>query len=396
VKVAAAVVVAAALVLPAAQAAERKAMPSVLGLDYAQPGLVRLAWFDPLTLRMLPRPAAQVGRYVGRWSFSPDRSVLAIAAADTLDARGTADFKLRFVSVGEMRGVDEVDLGNGSADSVTWLRPDRLLALVSGEPPRIAVVDPSRHVLLRSVPLPRYPDQVERLPDRLALLLGSSGSFAPAVLAVVDADGALRTVTLDRISIGTVGFEGRSPGFAVDRAGMRAFVVGADFTVAEVNLDTLGVKYHGVSKRALAKYLAGSVRQALWLGNGFLAVSGEDRSPTAEHPAGLRLVDTRRWSTRVVDRWIDHVERVPATAIFEAWSSSAAPWRVDVYGRGGTRRYRMDISGRQFNVEGPYGYVCADTDGSVMRIVNAGSGRTLRVPARPRPFCPYLLYGQSD
>ena len=47
---AAVVVAAAALVLPAAQAAERKTASPVLGLDVAKGGLVRLAWFDPLTV----------------------------------------------------------------------------------------------------------------------------------------------------------------------------------------------------------------------------------------------------------------------------------------------------------------------------------------------------------
>ncbi len=391
---AAAVLVAAALVLPAAQAAERKTASPVLGLDFGHAGSV-LAWVDPFTLAKLQRPQVSLGGSAGSWSFSPDRSTLAIGAAETTGASVRAEFKLRFVSVGEMRVIDELDLGEPQFEDVTWLRPDRLLALVRADSPRIVVVDPSRRVVLRSVSLPRTAGPVARLPDGLALLLGSDGPFAPAELAVVDADGALRSVTLDRISVGTVGHEERVPGFAVDRARGRAFVVGTDLTVAEVNLDTLAVKYHGGRTRALAKAPAGAVRQALWLGHGLLAVSGADRSwaTAATQPVGLRLMDTRNWRTRIADRWIDHIERVPGNSIFLASSASAAPWRIDVYGLRGKRRYRLDLNGSQLWMQGPYGYVCESS--TVIRIVSASGGRTLRVPASPRPACPYLLYGQS-
>jgi hypothetical protein len=386
VKVAAAVVVAAALVLPAAQAAERNAASPVLSFDFSQAGVIQLAWIDPLTLTKLDRPNVVLGRYTRSWSFSPGRSTLAIAAADA-----ASDFKLRYVSIGDMRLIDELDLGD-AVDAMTWLRPDRLLGLIGSNSSELAVVDPTHGALVRTVPLPGSPRQVERVPGGLVLLLATPGAFAPPVLAVADPEGGLRTVTLDRISIGEVGLQGRSPGFAVDRAHRRAFIVGGDLTIAEVNLDTLAVKYHGGTKRALAKFVVGWVRQALWLGHDLLAVSGYDRSFTAQHALGLRMVNTRIWKTRVVDRWVDDIERGSGNALFVA-ESDAAPWLRYVYTLRGKLRYRTQVgaAGGSLALVGPYGYVCFQ--GTLDRVVSAGSGRTLRVARDRHENCPQLLHG---
>jgi hypothetical protein len=399
-KLAAAVIVAAALVLPAAQAAERKsAVPPVLGLDVARNGVQRLAWFDPSSLSTLQGRKAPLGRYAGSWSFSPDRSVLAIAAAQTTGYQQQPLFKLRFVNARGMRVLGELSLGAWQFDTVTWLRADRLLAVVRPDS-SIAVVDPSRRLLVRWVPLVRPPVNVARLPDGLALLLGSQDSFAPAVLAVVDTDGALRTVTLDRISIGSVvGEQGRidvrSPGFALDAATHRAFVVGTDFTVAEIDLDTLRVAYHGGSARSLAKYAYGPTRYAVWLGNGVLAVAGANYSgdETKGEPVGLRLIDTHDWSTRLVDPSVGYVWRAAGSPIFFATAPGPST-RFDAYGMDGALRYQLDLSdGEWLSLGGPYGYVCSNRD-RVLRVLDVGNGVQAGLRGE-RPACPTLLYGQS-
>src|SRR4051794_12628218 len=96
-KLSAAVVVATALVLPAAQAAQGTSTRDVLSLASSTSG-VRLAWVDALRLTKLARPGVDLGRTWGSWTFSPDRSTLAIVAGDTSDTA-----RLRFVNVGEMR-----------------------------------------------------------------------------------------------------------------------------------------------------------------------------------------------------------------------------------------------------------------------------------------------------
>jgi hypothetical protein len=56
---------------------------------------------------------------------------------------------------------------------------------------------------------------------------------------------------------------------------------------------------------AEAKILSGPWRNALWLGDGQLAVTGYDGSAKGAHmeiPSGLELIDTTNWTARQVDR----------------------------------------------------------------------------------------------
>src|SRR5207253_3469117 len=102
------------------------------------------------------------------------------------------------------------------------------------------------------------------------------------------------------------------PALAVDPSGKRAAVVGSGGLVAEVDLDTLAVAYHPQAARSPAragKAFEGWHRDALWLPNGTLAVTGMDYQWTVKNgaeemsgtPAGVTLVDTRQWTSRVVD-----------------------------------------------------------------------------------------------
>jgi hypothetical protein len=93
--------------------------------------------------------------------------------------------------------------------------------------------------------------------------------------------------------------------------------------VAEVDLRSLGVAWHRIEPRAgllrrlaawllpaaEAKSVHGPVRMAAWLGDGRLAVWGQDeskpvvRGSTLEtwlRPAGLRLIDTRTWRATTI------------------------------------------------------------------------------------------------
>jgi hypothetical protein len=173
-----------------------------------------------------------------------------------------------------------------------------------------------------------------RLSDGLVLLLGPPSGIGPARVTAVDAHGRSRTVSLPGIAAGfqepadwsRAGASSRrvQPGLAVDPDGRRAFVVGAGTPVAEVDLHSLGVAWHRTEPRpgplrrladwllpaAEAKSVYGPVRMAAWLGDGLLAVWGQDerkpvvRGPTVEQqwlrPAGLRLVDTRTWRATTI------------------------------------------------------------------------------------------------
>ncbi len=131
-------------------------------------------------------------------------------------------------------------------------------------------------------------------------------------------------------------FTGAEPGLAVDPVGNTAFVVGGDQTVATVDLATLAVAYHDPT-RMLAradKVLAGPTRETAWLGNGLLAVTGENDNAWLDankayqesvEPAGLTIVDTRTWTSRLVDAGTSRVSFNDGLllATGESWDTTA-------------------------------------------------------------------------
>jgi hypothetical protein len=381
-KLAAAFAVALTLALPAASAADGQ---RVLGIDTTVLGM-RLAWYDPATLTRLPGPSVSLANHDGSWSFSPDGKRLAIGS------EGAAD--LRLIDVRNMRTLGHVGTKTGIRPGhVTWLSARRLLATGSNV---VAVVDPQRVRIVRRTKLPGIVEGGARLPGGLALLLGQDvNGFAPAKIAVVDGEGRVRSVTLDRISIGYYHagdqYEVRSPGLALDPATRRAFVVGADYAIAEVDLRALTVSYHGGASRSLAKEIPGPVRNARWLGNGLLAVAGMD----ALRREGLRIVDTRDWSTRVVDAQSVNLTLGDGVLI---GSAPFVPPDIAVFGMDGALRYRFGLqSGEHFNVSGRYGYVCSGA--SLSRVIELASGAMLRqvqTQGLTGPACATLLLGASS
>jgi hypothetical protein len=374
------------LVLPAAAAGPAP----VLGVERVF-GVDRLAWFDPATLTTLPGRKVTLGQYNGPWAFSADRSRLAIAGQDVA--------RLRLVNTRAMRVLGDVTLrGGGYVENVSWMSATRVLAVVqpAADDAVAVVVNPTEKRVVRRTRLPGMPYGGASFGGGIVLLLAPQDGFGPAVIAVVDADGRLRTVTLDRISVGglqhqeTSSFERRQPGLAVDPLGRRAFVVGADFAVAQVDLDSLALAYHG-SVRSLSKNVNGPVRFARWLGGGVLAVSGIDyQGDEVGNAVGLRLIDTRDWSGRTVD---------PGVASFSLGDGllvGTGPWgdaprRYGVYDFNGTFRYSVETEGDQtFFLAGQYGYVCG---GGQARVVAAATGAAL---PQTSGQCPWLLYGQSS
>jgi hypothetical protein len=139
------------------------------------------------------------------------------------------------------------------------------------------------------------------------------------------------------------------PGLAVDPDGRRAFVVGAGDPLAVVDLRTLEVAWHRTEPRpgllgrladwllpaAEAKSVHGPVRMAAWLGDGLMAVWGQDetepvvRGPTVEQwlrPAGLRLVHlfgTRQVNWLQVNGGRAYVDLTPSTDRYVGHDSQA-------------------------------------------------------------------------
>jgi hypothetical protein len=239
-----------------------------------------------------------------------------------------------------MRTQGDVKTPNGDVLALAWLTPRRVVGI---DRIGVFVVDPVARRLVKSRRLEGTFLASGRTSSALVVLLGPPGTalpistvwdwgstIGPARLVTISADGRVHTVQLDRIRSGaeisgTGWARDRSiPGFALDRAGGRAFVVGGDGVVAEVDLRTLRVTYHepreGTSllgrvlswlqPAAAAKGpMPGATRVAAWLGNGVVAVSGADvqvatrpnDADVSTTPYGLRLIDTRNWTTRVVE-----------------------------------------------------------------------------------------------
>ena len=388
----AAFVCAACLVAAGAQASPR----SMLGIDYERG---RLAWFDPATLTPLPGRKVEMPGGACSWSLSVDRAQLAYSNCE----RG-----LVFVDARTMRRVAAVDVAQRltTVENLVWLRPDRLLATTTQS--TLLVIDPRTRRVLRRVTLPGPVSGRRVLADgRIAYLTSTAGAFGPARVAIADADGNLRVAEVGRISTGTV-YDAdsrdphgtvRSAGFAVDLAGARAYVVSPELLVAEVDLATLAVSYHGAT-RVLAKSIEGPMRSAAWLGDGLLAVSGADYATTGagsarkevSRPFGLYVVDTRTWTVRLVDPAGSWFRQAPGLLLADrgAWEAKHA---VVAYGLDGTERYRIALEPRwSLATGGGFGYVC---DGmALVRMMDLASGTSVAAPAGRS--CVTLLDGPAS
>ena len=305
------------------------ATPSpLLGLAVAPPYSNALVRLDPATLRRVGRGRVVLGEHDSAWSFSPGRSRLVLG-----DTKGD----LLLVDARRLRPLGHLATGVRSMVQATqWLDAWHVVAAVGWccnvEQSRLVVVDVPRRKVLSRRSLGGTLERAAHAPQGLVLLLGPEKGIGPSRLAVAGRDGALRSVALDRVVSGTEDVPAdaqiarrESPGLAVDAAGSRAFVVGAESEVAEVDLARLEVSYHSLTRStsllgrlhdwlespAGAKVaLNGPSRGALWLGNGILAVYGTDdrayldaagKVQQDSTPSGLQLVGTRDWSVRTLD-----------------------------------------------------------------------------------------------
>lgn len=273
-----------------------------------------------------------LGRSVGAWSFSPNRRQLAIGVDRVLG--------VRIVDVRKMRTVGDVQTPNGNVLAIAWLAPRRIVGI---DRAGLFVVDPVAKRLVRSRLLQGTLLGWDRTASALVLLFGPpaegspvasvgewGGTVGPARLDVISTDGGVRSLRLDRIRSGAeidgtgTAHDRWIPGFALDRAGGHAFVVGGDGVIAQVDLRSLAVTYHEPGQhvsllgRALGWLqpaasakgpIAGPARHAAWVGNGMLAVSGADVHVTVQphdidvdtQPYGLRLIDTNDWTMRTLE-----------------------------------------------------------------------------------------------
>jgi hypothetical protein len=396
---------------------------------------VQLVQLDPDSLRPLPGRRLALTDTVAGYAWSPDGSTLVLGDTDT-DA-------LFLIDAQRMRMLGKMWLDVPNAPQwFGWLGPRRLLAVVD-QPLRdpdaklgdtaVVLVDPLARRVLRRQNLHSGVQTAVFDGDRAVLLTTPSEGIGMASLAVVDGQGTVRPVPLRAISAGykeptdqgsSEGVtERREVGLAVDRAGGRAFVVAAGTPVAEVDLATLRVTYHGLSQPASllqrlagwfvpaaeAKLASGPLRSACWLGDGLLAVWGSDarvvkdaggERTVKETPSGLKLVDTRRWTVTPLHpeatavRW--HDGRLLAFGV--RWYEQERPGGIGltIYGPG-DRRPLQPVKNRpvhELDVNGDLAYAItwgsSDLQKSEVAVVDLPRGR-VRTTIRGEP--PYLLLG---
>lgn len=358
---------------------------------------------DRESLDALPGPRVPLRGRTTAASFSPDGTTL------TVGAPGSP--WVRFVDLDEMRAAGDVRLRRrGSVDLTAWLSDRRVLVIVTqpGCCPSAAgfsIVDRISRRVVAKGELGGTLEAAEPWAGHgWVFLVSPPGAVGDADLVLVARDGSVRHVELG-ITAGSRpprpggrGGEGHHPDLAVDPANGRAVVVGAG-VVAEVALETLRITYHELREpisllgrirnwlepEALADPPApGTVRKAVWVGNGRVATSGwnavVESGRGIQRPIGLQIIDTRKWTRRVVD------ERMRSFA-YAAGTLVASDIRL--YGGEATGLVGYETDGRlRFHVFdekevgtalilGEHAYVTGRWSGRRADIVDLRSGRVI-------------------
>jgi hypothetical protein len=270
--------------------------------------------------------------------------------------------RIEIVDLARMRRVRTIRLGvPGSVVRMAWPSRDRLLVVVEG-PLRTGAVNPRTGAV---GPLRRVQGTAlahDAAGSAIAFLLAPRVGIGLVRVAVSDG-GPVRSAALEGIRGGTGSAEGSAgretpvrtlvPAFAVEPGGRRAVVVAASGRVAEIDLGSLGVRYHEPGSTASllgrmrnwleptadAKLLQGTVLTAVWLPSGLVIVSGVDYRAEDAAPAGATVLDTREWSTRRLDPAAMSAQRVGNGFALLRWSATRTT--ATVYDMAARRRFRV-------------------------------------------------------
>lgn len=396
---------------PAAVTLSERRPTTILGLVYDQEE-AELRRLDALTLRPSGRARLR-GLEAGMHSFSPDRRTLVLAS-------GRGGPRLRFIDTRTLRLQGSLDLpGLGWPSEFLWGSSSRLIVLLAGEEVRVVTVDPLARKVIGSQPLTGVTVAFDARAGRLAVLLAPSGSIGGSRLAVFDdAGGLVGIAPLPQVQAGSERIESsedryatrtRRPGVAVSPDGTRAVVVSAGNQIAEVKLDTLQVSSHELSQpisllgrlqnwlepTAQAKVVEGPYRDARWLGEHHIAVTGIDQrglkdGKWAASAVGLRLIDTRNWSVRTVAEHVTGIVRVRdlLLAFGGNWPEGSTGTGLLAYNQGAEQRFHA-LGERPIGwieTAWPYGYVPhANGQGQRRDVIDLRSGRLLRTTSTRRP-----------
>ena len=363
---------------------------TVLGVVWQADDSTLLRRFSPTSLAPSSQ-AVKLGHNGGAWSFSPDESLVALA--------GAAPLEIRIVDIGRMR-LDKVlplprDFARPPEEpavtSLAWPTERRILALVEwgAWSHALVVIDPFERRIVSREAIEGTLVALARTHEGLALLLAPIGRIGPSRLLLVDSAGEQRSIALADVPAGLETIDPQRsvqrlaiPALAVDPAGARALVVPAAGPVAEVDLASGRVGYHEVHESvsllgrlrnwlepaAEAKTAEGPERQAVWVGEHLVAVSGQDTHQTAKGdeqttPAGLALIDVRRWTKRILDEHASQFSFSAGTllAYGTTWTDATHERGMGLtgYGLDGHERFHLFENEPIYFLEtaGPYAYV---------------------------------------
>jgi hypothetical protein len=363
---------------------------SVLGIVWQKDDNTLLRRFSRSSLTPSSQ-AVKLGHNGGAWSFSPDESLVALA--------GAAPLEIRIVDIRRMR-LDEVlplppDFARPPEEpavtSLAWPTERRILALVEwgAWSHALVVIDPFERRIVSREAIEGTLVALARTNDGLALLLAPLGRIGPARLLLVDSAGDQRSIALADVPAGVETIDPQRsaqglaiPALAVDPAGARALVLPAAGPLAEVDLASGRVRYHDVHEpvsllgrlrnwlqpAAEAKTAEGPERQAVWVGEHLVALSGRDTHQTAKGdeqttPAGLALIDVRQWTKRILDKRASQFSFSAETllAYGTTWTDATHERGMGLtgYGLDGQERFHLFENEPIYFVEtaGPYAYV---------------------------------------
>jgi hypothetical protein len=336
-------------------------------------------------------PRLRIFNPVAAWAYAADRERLVLA---TEAGSGSTDPipTIQFVHSFSVHRYGSTKLADGHVAALSWgdgyvnAVVQRWCCPASTE---IVSIDPASRKVRSRERLPNALIQSARIGSTLVLLVGPPAGLGPATLVVVGPDGGVRSTSLGEIVAGSDAPEEDGevdftrlhqsiPALAIDPETNRGFVVPASGAVAAVSLSSLSVSYHDVVQpvslfgrvhdwlepKARAKGLNGPIRTARWLGNGVLAVTGGDEAAFKDSsgdprmtwtPAGLTLIDTNSWGSKVVDRGADSftVSGGILLATGSRWDSReqapASGMGLAAYGLDGTRHLSV-LGGRSVSV----------------------------------------------
>jgi hypothetical protein len=406
-------IVAGLLAVSGAQASQPavRAIPRLQAPDVPLYGVVwsgrdgNLGRLDPSTLE--PVGPALSFREFGAWSFSP--------GGDRLAVGGSYSPVVRFVDVARLQTLRSVVLGpSGAVERIDWLGPTSAVVLhASPGGTRLAWVNTASGRVLKRARLGIDPFQTASAGGRVVALLPPRKGIGAGRLAVVGLDRRIRIVRLPKIRIGASQprtgaiFRRVVPGLAVDPASAHAYVVGTDGVVADVDLRSRAVVNHSVLQprslaarlgawlvpSAEAKMLDGPNLSARWLGDGLVAVTGtsyrattgNDTETQSATPLGLRVMDVRTWTQRMIDASADGFAigagALLAYGVRSEWSTtsrSLSGMGVAAYASDGSMRFHVlpavPIGGVQVNASRAYGWVVDAVNPWHVVVVDVASG----------------------